>query len=326
MQKDWKQILDAVIEENPNFSNHIEFLNEYEDTIPGPNRDAKRKRVIRYLSKKNNNNNINNNEKEKSLQETSIFDAPQINLHTSTKQITFGLMGDTHFNSKYAQMTHLKEYYDICKKLGVTDIYHCGDIDDGEQMRPGHVYENYRQGADDHVDEIVKNYPCYEGITTHFITGNHDASFRKSCGLDIGKRISDKRSDLDYIGRDLAIINITDKISLMLRHPWSGSAYALSYKPQKIIEAMEIACIDKPVILGIGHFHKMEYLYYHGIHCFQTGCFQGATPFTVGKGISVAMGGWIITVEIDSSGNLKYITPRAVTFKDAIKEDYKNYL
>ena len=194
-----------------------------------------------------------------------------------------------------------------------------------EQMRPGHAYENYRQGADDHISEIIKNYPYREGITTHFITGNHDASFRKSCGLDIGKQIATKRPDMNYLGRDVANINITNKITMQLRHPWSGSAYALSYRPQKIVESMEAACLDKPDILCIGHYHKIEYLFYHGVHVFQTGCFQSATPFTTGKGISVSMGGWIVTVETDSEGNLKAITPKAVVYNKAIKEDYKNW-
>lgn len=192
-------------------------------------------------------------------------------------------------------------------------------------MRPGHVYENYRQGADDHISEIVKNYPYREGITTYFITGNHDASFRKSCGLDIGKQIVTKRSDMNYLGRDIANINITNNITMQLRHPWSASAYALSYRPQKIVESMEAACLDKPDILCIGHYHKIEYLFYHGVHVFQTGCFQSATPFTTGKGISVSMGGWIVTVETDSEGNLKTITPKAVVYNEAIKEDYKNW-
>ena len=73
--------------------------------------------------------------------------------------ITFGLMGDTQINSKYTQLTYLHEFYDVCAKRGITNVYHSGDIDEGEQMRMGHQYECYNQGADDHVAEIIKNYP-----------------------------------------------------------------------------------------------------------------------------------------------------------------------
>lgn len=323
--QDWKELLKK--EYNKDGFSHINFLDQHINIIPGPNRSSKRKRVVRMIEvyQRNRGKEVVDN-REKFLQESSIFEANEVNLDVKpNKKIRFGLISDTHYNSKYVQMTYLNEFYDRCVRLGIKDVYHAGDIDDGEQMRPGHSYENYTQGADEHIAEIVKNYPYREGIMTHFITGNHDASFRKSCGLDIGNLITAKRPDLNYLGRDVANINITDNITMQLRHPWTGSAYALSYRPQKIIESMEIACIDKPTILCIGHFHKMEYLYYHGIHCFQTGCFQSATPFTVGKAISVSMGGWIIEIETDNEGKLKSITPTAVTFDKPIKEDYKNF-
>lgn len=317
--KDWTKILEEEI--NKSNINHIDFLNKYEDLIEGPNRDAKLKKVKRLIAKLKNNT-LTKEKVYENLSQENI-----VNLNICNKSITFGLISDTHFSSKYVQITYLNKFYDYCKSLGITNIYHAGDIDDGENMRPGHSYENYRQGADEHIKEIIKNYPMREGITTHFITGNHDASFRKLCGLDIGEQIQHKRKDMNYLGRDVSTIFITPNISMMLRHPWSGSAYALSYRPQKIIEAMESSYITKPTILGIGHFHKMEYLFYHGVHCFQTGCFQSPTPFTDGKGISVSMGGWVVTLEIDKdTETLLSITPKAITFTDMIKEDYKNYL
>lgn len=323
--RDWKEYL--AIEKDLNSFNHIEFLNKYEHIIPGSNRDAKRKKIKYYLENPNPKQRTTKEKKQKEfIQETSVFDASNYDLNIEpNKKIRFGLIGDTHFGSKYSQLTHLHYYYDICAKKGITDIYHCGDITDGENMRPGHAYENYIHGADEHIKELVNNYPYREGIVTHFITGNHDASFIKSCGLDIGNHIANKRSDLQYLGKDVVNINITDNITMQLRHPWSSSAYALSYRPQKIVESMEAACLDKPDILCIGHFHKMEYLFYHNIHVFQTGCFQSATPFTTGKGISVAMGGWIIEIETNSEGKIKTIIPQAIPFNKAILKDYENY-
>lgn len=236
--------------------------------------------------------------------------------------LTFGLIGDTHFNSKYAQLTYLRDFYNECAERGVEDIYHTGDIDEGEQMRIGHQYDCYTQGADDHVDEIVKNYPKIDGITTHFITGNHDASVYKRCGVDIGKTIAMRRSDLNYLGRDCARIEITPNCILELRHPWDGTAYALSYKPQKMIESMEAD--SKPNILAIGHYHKLEYLFYRNVHCFQTGCFQSQTPFARGKGISVHMGGWVIMIEVDGNGYIQRIIPEMIPYYKSIREDYKN--
>lgn len=325
MEKWKKELYDRLVNKKQDV-NKIEFLNEYIEDIDGNNRDAKRKRLSRFYE-----NCLNERNGIKKIIREPVYENMHEQNHIKldvkpNTVITFGLISDTHFNSKYVQLTHLHNFYDICTELNVKNIYHVGDIDDGENMRPGHVYENYTQGATEHVKEIIKNYPYRKGIITHFITGNHDASFRKHCGLDIGQLISSERSDLDYIGRDIATVNITPEVSMQLRHPWSGSAYALSYRPQKIVEAFEANVQHKPNIVCIGHFHKMEYLYYHGVHVLQTGCFQAPTPFTEGKGISTSVGGWIITVELDSNGDILTFTPKAVPYVEFITDDYKNYL
>ena len=243
---------------------------------------------------------------------------------SGNKIIRFGLMGDTQINSKYTQLTYLHQFYDLCGLRGIKTIYHTGDVDEGEQMRVGHQYECYSQGADDHVLEIVKNYPKIDGIETQFITGNHDASIFKRCGYDIGEAIASRRSDMKYLGRDCAIVNLTPNCTLELRHPWDGTAYALSYKPQKMIEGMEAD--SKPNILAIGHYHKLEYLFYRNVHCFQTGCFQMQTPFTRGKGISVHIGGWIVEAHVDEKGYIHNIMPELVPFYVGIKDDWRNWL
>lgn len=237
--------------------------------------------------------------------------------------ITFGLMGDTQMGSKYTQLTLLNEFYDICAERGITDVYHTGDITDGLKMRPGHEYELYLVSADEMCDDVIKNYPKRKGITTYFITGNHDASLYKHVGFDIGKAISRDRDDLVYLGRDCARVNLTPNCTMELRHPWDGTAYALSYKMQKMIEAMESD--SKPNILAVGHYHKAEYLFYRNVHAIQTGCFQSQTPFTRGKGISVHLGGWIVTVNVYKDGTIKSIVPEFIPFYKAISDDYKQY-
>ena len=240
-----------------------------------------------------------------------------------TNTIRFAIMGDTQFGSKYAQITYLHDFYDICKNEGITDVYHTGDVTDGLKMRVGHEYELYTVSADEMRDDVVTNYPKRDGITTHFITGNHDASIYKHIGYDIGQAIADRRPDMKYLGRDCAVINLTPKCTLELRHPWDGTAYAISYKPQKMIESMEAD--SKPNILAIGHYHKAEYLFYRNVHCLQTGCFQSQTPFTRGKGISVHIGGWIVTIRVDDQGTIRSFSPEFIPYYVSIKDDYKKY-
>lgn len=239
------------------------------------------------------------------------------------KVIRFALMGDTQLGSKYAQLTYLHDFYDICEQEGITEVYHTGDITEGLKMRTGHEYELYTISADEMREDVIANYPKRDGIKTYFITGNHDASIYKHVGYDIGQAIANERSDLVYLGRDCAVIHLTPKCTLELRHPWDGTAYALSYKIQKMIEAMESD--SKPNILAVGHYHKAEYLFYRNVHAFQTGCFQGQTPFTRGKGISVHIGGWLVSVTVDDDGRVQRIAPEFIPYHKSIKDDYKNF-
>ena len=168
------------------------------------------------------------------------------------KTIVFGLMGDTQFGSKYAQITHLHKFYDLLSERGITTCYHTGDITDGLKMRPGHEYELYEVSVDEMVADVVRNYPKLKNGKTYFITGNHDASLYKLCGYDIGSAIARERSDMVYLGRDTAVVQLSDNCSLELRHPWDGTAYAISYKVQKMVEAMDSN--SKPSISFIGAF------------------------------------------------------------------------
>lgn len=240
-----------------------------------------------------------------------------------TETIRFAIMGDTQFGSKYAQISHLHNFYDLCEKEGITNIYHTGDITDGIKMRPGHEYELYATSADEMRDDVVKNYPRRKGITTHFITGNHDASLYKHVGYDIGRGIAEKREDMIYLGRDCAVINITPNCTLELRHPWDGCSYAISYRLQKMIEAMEAD--TKPNILAVGHYHKQLDMFYRNIHAILTASFQAQTPFMRGKSLASILGGFIVTVRVDKDGTIQGFTPEYIPYYKSIKDDYKNY-
>lgn len=237
--------------------------------------------------------------------------------------IKFAVISDIHIGSKYTQLTHLHNFYDRLVMEGVTDVYNAGDLTEGLKMRPGHEYEVYTISADEMRDDVIKNYPCREGIVTHFITGNHDASIYKHIGYDIGAAIADKRPDMDYLGRDCAIVHLTPNCTLELRHPWDGVSYATSYKLQKMIESMESD--SKPNILVVGHYHKQLYMFYRNVHGLYPGCFQGQTPFTRGKGISVYLGGYIVTVRVLEDGTIVGFQPEFIPYYASIKDDYKNY-
>ena len=239
------------------------------------------------------------------------------------RQIRFGVVSDNHINSKYTQITLLHEAYDRFQREGVKHVYNAGDLDEGEQMRKGHQYECYHQGADDHVDEIVRVYPVREKITTHFITGNHDASFIKLSGIDIGKQIANQRPDMNYLGQDDVIVNLTPHCRLEVMHPGGGSAYAWSYRPQKIVESLEGG--TKPNVLLIGHYHKAEYLFYRNVHILQAGTTQAQTPWMRSKALHASMGCWIVELDVTDEGQVDACRSTFFPCYQPIVDDYKNW-
>jgi predicted phosphodiesterase/biotin operon repressor len=249
---------------------------------------------------------------------------PKDNIHeidwNGDKIIRFGVVSDTHMNSKDQQITHLNKMYDIFKKEGINIVYHCGDVDEGENMRQGHKYELFNQGADEHEKYIIEKYPYREGIKTYFITGNHDHSMIKACGHDIGLYIAKERKDMIYLGTSNAKINLTPNCVLEINHPIDGASYALSYTLQKTIDAMSGG--EKPNIFINGHHHKAMYIFYRNIHAFEAGTFQGQTAWMRGKRLSAHVGGWIIEVHVDDEGTVTRCKGEFIPFYKMIKEDY----
>ena len=240
------------------------------------------------------------------------------------KIIRFGLMGDTQLGCIDTQITHLHTLYDRYQSEGITQVYHTGDMTDGEKMRPGHEYELYVHGADAQAAHAVKAYPQRPGIVTDFITGNHDYSFIKTIGLDIGRQIANQRPDMRYRGYMSAVVELSPHCTLELRHPQDGTAYALSYKIQKIIEAMSGG--EKPNILAVGHYHKLEQMFYRNVHAFQTACLCAQTNWMRGKNIAAIVGGWLIEAHVDDEGTVTRIKPEFFPFYKMIKEDYRDWL
>lgn len=249
---------------------------------------------------------------------------PSVNRHeedwNGDKIIRFGVVSDCHLCSKWQQLTFLNHLYDIFEKEGITTVYNCGDITEGFKMRAGHEHEIFKFGADDQVDYVIDVYPKRPGITTKFITGNHDHSHIKNGGIDIGKRIADKRPDMVYLGLSNAKVNITPNCVVELNHPLDGAAYALSYASQKTIDAMSGG--EKPHILLNGHHHKIFYMMYRNIHAYECGTTQAQTPWMRGKRIAANVGGLIVTVHVQEDGTISRCMGEYIPQYKPLEEDY----
>jgi hypothetical protein len=135
---------------------------------------------------------------------------------------------------------------------------------------------------------------------------------------DVAKRSG--RDDLHYLGymeHDVWIANPESAFTptrVRIQHPGGGTAYALSWQPQKIVESLSGG--DKPQILLIGHYHKMGYNFIRNVHCVQPGATQAQTPFMRKKHIASHLGGCIIEFVQAEDGSVLEFTPRFLPFYD----------
>ncbi|MEM0231119.1 MAG: metallophosphoesterase family protein [Candidatus Woesearchaeota archaeon] len=224
--------------------------------------------------------------------------------HWGQNHIKIALMSDLHIGSKFASKANINDAFKRSKDEGVEAIYIAGDITEGYNMRPGHSFECVLHGADDQIQGVVNTIPNI-GKPIYFITGDHDYSHFKRQKIEVGKHIEELRSDMHYLGMFDAHIEFSKNTVLTLSHPAKGTAYAVSYHPQKMVEAFSGG--EKPNILAIGHYHKIEYLFYRNIHVFQTGCLQKQTDWMRRMNISAHEGFWILDIYMKKNGEIDRI-------------------
>lgn len=200
-----------------------------------------------------------------------------------------GFVTDTHLNSKYSRLDVLNAIYDIFEKEGVKEVYHAGNFVDGECRF--NKYDLINTGVSPQIEYFLEKYPQRKGIVTKFIAGDdHEGWWVQREKINIGeytemKAKQAKRNDLEYLGyleADVVFKTSRGKCVMKVMHPGGGTAYALSYTPQKIVESFTGG--EKPNILLIGHYHKADYLCYRNVHIVQGGCFTGNTKILTETG------------------------------------------
>lgn len=217
--------------------------------------------------------------------------------------IRFGLIGDTHIGSLYHREDAFRAFCKRCCDEGVTDIFHAGDVTAGWRVYRGQEFElrpdakSWPEQRDLFADEAALT----EGIRVIFITGNHDNSFKKLVGMVPGDEFQRIAPHWKFIGQDIGDIDLVSpdglKFRVRLLHPGGGTAYAVSYHAQKIVESMSGG--QKPDLISIGHYHKSLYLpAYRNVTCIMPGTFESQTPFMVQRSIAAHVGGWIVTATL----------------------------
>lgn len=230
------------------------------------------------------------------------------------RDVYYGVISDSHIGNKAYDSPLADLAAKTFNKEKVDFVLHGGDICDGLYTnRPGHVFELDQIGADDQVERAIEELDKIKR-PIFAITGNHTwNTFFKNAGYDIGRRLEERVSNLTYLGNAEGTVELSKGVRIQLLHPDGGTAYAISYRPQKIIESLDGG--SKPSIMHIGHFHKAEYIFYRNVHTFQNGTLCSQTPFMKGKNLAAHKGFWLVRAKINKMG-VTQIEPKFVPAYD----------
>ena len=221
-------------------------------------------------------------------------------------RIKFGLSSDKHYGSKYCREEVIAELYQWFADEGVVAVLDSGNFIEGESRF--NRYDITHHGLEAQTQHIVATLPKHPGLITYAVSGNdHEGWYAQREGIDVGRYVEDAfrhagREDWVNIGYMESYIDVlnpaTDAVSrLLVMHPGGGSAYAVSYAPQKICEAFTGG--DKPAVVFIGHYHKLSVNLLRGVWAIQVGCAQDQTPWARQKKLDPHVGGIIVDLEQD---------------------------
>lgn len=243
-----------------------------------------------------------------------------INLEKFENKIyKFGVVADTHLNSKFERLDILNSLYDIFEKEKITTVLHGGNWIDGEAKFNKHDLINH--GMTKQINYFIKNYPQRKGIKTLIISGDdHEGWYWSREGINIGEYLEMKAAkagrkdliNLGYVEADIDLKASEGIAKMRVMHGGGGTAYAMSYTPQKMIESFQGG--EKPAILLLGHYHKADYMFYRDVHCLQLGTTQNQTTFMRKKKIQAHMGGWIIEFQQSKDGAINRFKSEWIPF------------
>lgn len=230
---------------------------------------------------------------------------PQSSLHSHAfygKHIKFGYYSDPHVGEKHF---HEDLWHSMCKMFlaeGIRNVYCPGDNLEGMSGRPGHIYELTHIGATAQINYAASLFRAYPTLTFYVIDGNHDQWFKEknNAGLVAGEMIALQCPNVHFLGEWEARVRLHKNVEMLLYHACDGTAYADSYKLQKLIESFEGG--KKPSIILSGHYHKQVALFRRNVFAFECGTLCGQTRFMRGKKLQAHVGFGILDVVAGKRG------------------------
>jgi len=224
----------------------------------------------------------------------------------SGNSFSFGYFSDSHIGSKYFRpelFAYMVKYF---KREKPDFILNPGDHLEGMSGRPGHVYELSQVGFSQQNKYAVELYGQLEPIPHYGIDGNHDQWYyqKGDQGIMVGEELKKNLTNYHHLGQSEGNL-VVNGIKIMLYHGGDGTAYATSYKLQKLIESFSNGM--KPNIVLSGHYHKALYMFSRGVHGLECGTLCGQTGWMKGKKIPAHMGFGLVRVFFNKRGVERFV-------------------
>lgn len=185
-----------------------------------------------------------------SMQEARVSRTERVKM--SKKSFTYGFFSDAHIGHIKFHESAFDYMVEFFKKNKVDFIVNPGDHVEGMSGRPGHIYELSHTGFQQQFGKCVELYKRLDNFPHYGITGNHDQWYYKKAngGLDVGAELQAHLENYHHLGQDEGTIDVNG-VKIYLYHGGDGTAYADSYKGQKLIESFSGG--EKPHIVHSGH-------------------------------------------------------------------------
>lgn len=216
--------------------------------------------------------------------------------------VRFGYYSDPHCGERNFREPLWRQMVAFFEKNKIKTVYCPGDNLEGMSGRPGHIYELAHIGASAQLNYAESLFKLAPKLDFHIIDGNHDQWFKEkgNIGLVAGAELAHRCPNVHFLGEWEARIKLAQNVELMLFHGNDGTAYADSYKLQKLIESLEGG--KKPNIILSGHYHKQVAIFRRNVFGFECGTLCGQTRFMRGKKIPAHMGFGIIEIWVGQRG------------------------
>lgn len=235
-------------------------------------------------------------------------------------EFKFIAISDTRFGSKFQQLSILNDIYLKGFEMGYRNVILCGNISEGLYALTNiYAESNFLDDTLRQVDYITSYFPHIDGMTTYFITGSKDEKHLKNNKINIGKRISDIREDMIYLGYTSCTIKI-DKTIMLVFNPKLAKTYTVSYRAQQQIDSFRSE--DKPDILLYGGLLQMEKFTYRSVSCISVPSVCATTKEMSDKRYSNTVGAWYITIKTNKHGYLQEVRAIDSVYYKTNKDDY----